>query len=202
MFITQSDNKGKWEEHIWSSKANLLTIVTQIRPGSQFLTARVFAAMTLKDTCSLEEKLHQPRQHIKKQRHYFANKGLSSQSYGFSSSHVWMWELNHKERWAPENWCFWTMMLEKTLESSFHCKQIQPVHCKGNQSWMNILWKVNIGNIGNLESETPVLCPPNAKSWLIWKDTDAGRDWRQKEKGMIEVEMVGWHHRLNGHEFE
>ena len=94
--------------------------------------------MKLKDTCSLEEKLWPTRQHIKKQRHYFANKGLSSQSYGFSSSHVWMWELDHKESWALRNWCFWTVVLEKTLESPLDNKEIQPVHPKGNQSWILI----------------------------------------------------------------
>ena len=136
-----------------------------------------------------------PRQHIKKQRHYFANKGPSSQGYGFSSCHVWKWELDYKESWAPRNWCFWTVVLEKTLKSLLDCKEIQPVHPKGNQSW------IFIGRT-DVEAETPVLCPPDAKSWLIWKDPDAGKDWRQEEKGMAQDEMVGWHHRLNGHEFE
>ena len=96
----------------------------------------VIAAMKLKDACSLEGKLWPPRQHIKKQRHYFANKDLSSQGYGFSSSHVWMWELDYIESWAPKNWCCWTVVSEKTLESPLDCKEIQPVHPKGNQSWM------------------------------------------------------------------
>ena len=98
----------------------------------------VTVAMKLKDACYLEESYDQPRQHIKKQSHYFANKGLSSQSYGLSSSHVWMWELDHKEGWAPKNWYFWTMVLEKTLQSPLDCKKIQPVHPKGNQSWIFI----------------------------------------------------------------
>ena len=135
----------------------------------------------------------QPKQHIKKQIHHFANKGPSSQSYGFSSSHVWMWELDYKESWALKNWCFWTVELEKTLESPLDCKEIQPVHPEGNQSWIFI---------GRTDAETPILWPPDAKNWLIWKDPDAGKDWRQEEKGTTEGETVGWHHRLNGHEFE
>jgi len=103
----------------------------------------------------------QPRQHIKKQRHYFANKGPSSQGYGFSSSHVWMWELDYKESWPPKNWCFWTMVLEKTLESPLDCKEIQPLHPKGDQSW------VFIGKT-DVETETPILWPPDVKSWLIY----------------------------------
>ena len=136
----------------------------------------------------------QPRQHIKKQRHYFADKNLSSQSYGFSSSHVWMWELDYKEIWAPKNWYFWTMVLEKTRESPLDCKEIQPVHPKGDQSWLFI------GRM-DVEAETPILWPPHAKSWLIGKDSDARRDWGQEEKGTTEDEMAGWHYRLDGHEF-
>ena len=109
--------------------------------------------------------------------------------------YVWMWELDYKERWALKNWCFWTVVLEKTLESPLDCKEIRPVHPKGNQSWMFI-------ERTDSEAETPILWPPDVKSWLIWKDPDAGKDWGQEEKGMTEDEMVGWHHRLNGHEFE
>ena len=134
------------------------------------------------------------RQHIKKQRHYFAHKALSSQSYGFSSSHGWKWELDHKESWAPKNWYFWPVVL-KTLESPLDCKEIQPVHPKGNQSW------VFIGRT-DAEAETPVFWPPDVKNWVIVKDPDAGKDWGQEEKGTTEDEMVGWHHRLNGHGFE
>ena len=127
--------------------------------------------------------------------YYFANKGPSSQGYGFSSGRVWMWKLNCEESWAPKNWCFWTVVLEKTLESPLDCKEIQPVHPKGDQSW------VFFGRT-DAEAETPILWPPDAKSWLIWKDSDAGRDWGQEEKGMTEDEMAGWHHRLDGRESE
>ena len=134
--------------------------------------------------CSREIKrsCDKPRQCIKKQRHHLANKGPHSQRYGFSSGHVQMWELDHKEGWAPKNWCFWIMVLEKTLESPLDCKEI-------------------IGRT-HAEDEAPILWPPDAKSWLFRKDPDAGKDWRQEEKGRTEDEMVGWHHWLNGHEFE
>ena len=140
-------------------------------------------------------KKNYDQQHIKKQRHYSANKSLFSQGYGFSSSHVWMWELDYKETWVLKNWCFWTVVLEKTLESPLHCKEIQPVHPKGNQSW------IFIGRT-DAEAETPILWPPDGKNWLIGKDSDAGKDCGQEEKGTTEDEMVGWHHQLNGHEFE
>ena len=135
------------------------------------------------------------RQHIKKQRQCFASKGLSNQSYGFPHSHTWMWELDYKERWVPKNWCFWTVVLEKTLESTLDCKESQPIHPKGDQSW------VFIGR-SDVEAETPILWLPEAKSWLIWKDPDAGKDWWQEEKGTTEDEIVRWPHWLNGHEFE
>ena len=118
-----------------------------------------------------QKSYHQPRQYIKKQRCYFANKGLSSQTYGFSSGHVWMQELDYKESWAPKNWCFWTVVLEETLESPLDCKEIQQVHRKGNQSW------IFIGRT-DAEAETPILWPPDAKNWLTRKDPDAGKDWR------------------------
>ena len=129
--------------------------------------------MKLKDNHFLKKSYDQPRQHIKKQRHYFANKSPSSQSYDFSSSHVWMWELDHKEGWAPKNWCFWTVVLEKTLESPLDCKEIQPAYPKGNQSWIFI---------GRTDVEAPILWSPDAKRQLIGKDPDAGKDWRQEEK--------------------
>ena len=122
-------------------------------------------------------------------RHYFANKGPSSQGYGFSSSHVWVWELDCKESWAPKNWCILTVVLEKTLESPLDCKEIQPVHPKGDQSC------VFTGRT-DIEAETPLLWPPDVKNWLIGKDPDAGRDWRQEEKGTTEDEVVEWHHQL------
>ena len=117
-----------------------------------------------------------------------------SQGYGFSSGHVWVWELDCEESWAPKNWCFWTVMLEKTLESPLDCKEIPLVHPKGDQSW------VFTGRT-DAEAETPILWPPHVKSWLIEKDPDSGRDWGQEEKGTTEDEMAGWHHRLDGHGF-
>ena len=153
----------------------------------------VTAAMKLKDACSLES-YDQPRQHIKKQKHYFANKGPSSQSYGFSSSHVWMWELDYKESWAPKNWCFWTVVLEKILESHLDCKEIQVVR-QGNQSW------ISIGKT-DAEAETPIFWPPYVKNWLTGKDSDAGKDLGPEGKGTTEDEMAGWHHWLDGRESE
>ena len=134
--------------------------------------------ITADDDCSHEvqtlapwkKSYDQPRQHIKKQRYYLANKGPSSQSYGFSSSHVWMWELDYKESWAPKNWCFWTVVLEKPLDSPLDCK-IQPVHPKGNQSWI-------FTGRTDAKAETPILWLPDAKNWLTGKDPDAGQDWR------------------------
>ena len=138
----------------------------------------VTAAMKLKDAIPWEKSYDQPRQHIKKQRLFcHLVKGSSSQNYGFSSSHIWMWELDYKESWVPKNWCFWTVMLEKTLESPLDCKEIQPVHPKGDQSW------VFIGRT-DAEAETPILWPPDAKSWVIWKAPDAGKGWGQEEKGL------------------
>ena len=133
---------------------------------------------------SWKESYDQPRQHIKKQTHYIVHKGSSSQGYGFSSGHVWRWELDYNESWVLKNWCFWTVVLEKTLESLLDCKEIQPVHPKGNQSWEFI-------GRTDVEAETPMLWPPDMKSWLFWKDPDAGKDWRQKEEGLTEDEMVG-----------
>ena len=112
-----------------------------------------------------------------------SSKGPSSQSYGFSSSHVWMWELDYKESWALKNWCFWTMVLEKTFESSLDFKEIQPVNPKGNQCW------ISIGRT-DAEAETPILWPSDAKNWLIWKDPDAGKDWKQEEKGWHGIRWV------------
>ena len=160
--------------------------------GGSKITADGDGKHEIKTLAPLKKSYDQPRQHIKK---HFANKGPSNQSYGFSSSHVWMWELDYKESWAPKNWCFWIVVLEKTLESPLVCKEIQPVHPKGDQSW------VFIGRT-DAEAETPVLRPPHSKSWLIWKDPDAEKDWGQEKKGTTEDEMVGWHHWLNEHEFE
>ena len=142
-----------------------------------------------------KESHDKPRQCIRKQRHHFPNKGPSSQSYGFSSSQVWMWQLGHKEGWAPKNGCFQIVVLEKTLERPLDSKEIKPVNPKRNQPW------IFIGRI-DAEAETPIVWPPDAKSWLIRKDPDAEKDWGQEEMVVTEDEMVGWHHRLSRHEFE
>ena len=145
--------------------------------------------MKLKTFAPWKKSSDQPRQHIKKQRHYFVDKGPFSQSYCFSSSHVWMWELDYKESWTPKNWCLWTVMLEQTLECPLDCKEIQP-----HQSWI-------FTGRTDAEAEAPTLWLPDAKNRLIGKDSDAGKDWRW-EKGMTEDEMVGWYHWFYGHEFE
>ena len=137
----------------------------------------------------------QPRQHIKKQSHHFANKCPYSQSYGFSSSHVWMWELDHKEGWVPKNQCFWICGAEKTPESPLDNKEIKPLNPKGNQSW------VFTGRT-DAEAEAPTLWPLDEKSQFTGKDIDTGKDWGQEEKGVTEDETVGWHHWLKGHESE
>ena len=133
-------------------------------------------------------KSDKPRQRVEKQRHHFADKGPSSQSYGFSSSHVWMWELDCKF-WAPKNLCFWTVVLEKTVDSPLDCKEIKPVNPTGNQSWIFIART-------DAEAEAPILWLPDVKSWLIGKGPDAGKDWRQEEKGTTDDKMVGLHHWL------
>ena len=154
----------------------------------------VMAAIKLKTFTPWKESYEQPRWQVKKQRHYFVKKSLSSQGYGFSSGHVWMWELDYKESWVPKNWCFWTVVLEKTLESPLDCKEIQPVYTKGNQSW------IFIGRT-DAEAETDTL--------VIWckELTRRKRPWcweRLKVGGEGDVRgwEVGWHHRLTGHEFE
>ena len=157
------------------------------------LLSLVTTAMKLKDSCSLEEKQEQPRA-FKKQSRYFSDKGPSSQGYGFPSSHVWMLESYCKEGWVPKNWCFWTMVLKKTFESPLNSK-IKLVNPRGKQPWIFIART-------NGEAEAPILWPLDAKSWLIRKDPDAGKDWRQKEKGVAENEMVGWCHWLSGYEFQ
>ena len=142
--------------------------------------------MKLKNTCSTV---------YFKKRHHFADRGPYCQSYGFSSSHVRMWELNHKAGWVPKNWCIWTAVLEKTLESLLDCKEIKTVNPKGNQLWIFI-------RRTDAEVEAPILWPLDAKNGLIGKYPDAGEDWGQEEKGATEDEMVGWHHQINGHESE
>ena len=176
--------------------------------------------------CILYNKVHKSNgQHIKKQRHYFANKSPYNQSYGFPSSHVWVWELDHREGWAPKNWCFATVVLEKPLESPLDTKEVKPVSPKGNQPWI-------FTGRTDAEAEALILWPSDVKNWITGKDPDVEKDWRQEEKGMTKEvddvekdwrqegkgmtkdetkntrsqmtkdEMVGWHCRLNGHEFE
>ena len=187
---SKNEDHGIWSHHFmanrWGNNRNSDTIFL----GSR-ITVDGDCSHEIKTLAPWKKSYDQPRQPVKKLRHYFVNKGPYSQSYGFSS-YGWMWELDHQESWVPKNWCFWTVVLEMTLESPLDCKEIQPVHPKGNQSW--------IGKT-DVEAETLVFWPPDAKSWLLGKDPDAGKDWRQEDKGMTEDEMVGWHHQLNGHEF-
>ena len=154
----------QWETLFWGAPKSL-----------QMVTA----AMKLKDACSLEKSYDQSRQQVIKQRQYFAYKGPYSQSYDFSSSYVWMWELDYKESWVPKKWCLWTVVLEKTLESPLNCKEIKSVNPKRNQSWIFI-------RRTGAEAETPILWPPDEKNWFLEKDPDAGKDWRQEEKGTAE----------------
>ena len=156
----------------WGNNGTVTCFIFGVPKSLQMVTA----AMKLKDAWPWKESYDQPTHHIKKQSYLFANKGLSSQTYGFSSGHVCMWELDYKESWVSKIWCFWTVVVEKALESPLDCKEIQPVHSKGDQSW------VFIGRTG-VESGTSIFWPPDAKSWLIGKDPDAGKDWRQEEKG-------------------
>ena len=179
----------------WEIDGETVETVSDLILGGSKITADGDYSHEIKRLTPWKKSYDQPREHIQKQKHYFAKKGTSSQGYGFSSGHVWMWELDCEESWVSKNWCFWTVVLEKTLESPLDCKEIQPVHSKGDWSW------VFFGR-NDAEAETPVLWPPDGKSWLIGKDSDAGRDWGQKEKGTTEDEMAGWHHRLDGCEFE
>ena len=155
----------------------------------------VTAFMKLKDAFFLEEVMTNLGSILKSRDITLPTKVHLVKAMVFSSSHVWMWELDYKESWALKNWYFWIVVLEKTLESPLDCMEIQPVHPKGNQFW------IFIGRT-DAEAEAPILWLPDVKNWLIWKDPDAGKDWRQEEKGMTEDEMVGWHHWLDGHEFE
>ena len=167
----------------WQIDGETMETVTDFISGGSKITADGDCSHGIKRRLLLAKSYDQPRQHIKKQNHYFANKGRSSWSYGFSSGHVWMWELDYKESWAPNNWCFLTVVLGKTLESPLDCKEIQPVHHKGNQPW------IFIGST-DAETETPILWLPDAKTWLTRKDPDTGKDWGQ-EKRVTEDEMVG-----------
>ena len=166
--------------------------VTDFILGGSKITADGDCSHEMKRRLLLGRKVMTNLDSILKSRHYFATKDPSSQSYGFSISHVWMWGLEYKENWALKNWCFWTVVLEKTLESPLDSKEIQPVHPKEDQSW------IFIGRT-DAEAETAILWPPDVKNWLIWKDPGAGKDWRWVAKGTTEDEMVGWHHQISGH---
>ena len=178
----------------WQIDGEAMETVTDFIFLGSKITADSDCSHEIKMLSPWEKSSDKPKQHMKKQRHYFDDKSPSSQSYGFSNSHVWIWELNHKEGWLPKNWGFWAVVLEKSWES-LDSKEIKPVNPKGNQSW------IFTGRTA-AKTETPILWPPDAKSWLIRKDPDTGKDWRQEEEGMTEYKMVGWHHWLNGYEFE
>ena len=170
------------------------TVVNFIFLGPK-ITADGDCSHEIKTLAPWKESYDKPRQYIKKQRHHFADQGPYSQIYGFSSSHVGIWEMDHNEGWAPTNWCFWITVLEKTPENPLDCKEIKLINPKGNQSWIFI-------RRTDAEAEVPILWPLEVKSWLTRKDSDAGKDQGQKEKGATEDEMIGHHHRFNGHEFE
>ena len=173
-----SAKKKGWKVNIWSA---IHEIDTTLGLGfSKFSGNRTYSSYD------------KPRQCIKKQKHRFADKGLHSQSYGFSGSHVQMWELDRKESWVLKNLCFWTVVSEKALESPSDCKKIQPVNPEGNHPWI-FIWKADA------EAETPTIWLPDEKNWLIEKDPDAGKDWRQEEKWTTEENMIGWHHWWGGH---
>ena len=178
----------------WEIDGETMETVTDFILGLQNHCRWWLQPWTWKTFAPWKKSYDQSRQHIKKQRHV-AIKGPASQSYGFPSSHVWMWELDYKESWVPKNWSFWNVVLKKILESPLDSKEIQSVNPKRNQYW------IFFGRT-DAEAEVPKLWPPDGKSWFIRKDPDAGKDWKQGDKGMTEDETVGWHHWLNGREFE
>ena len=153
----------------WEIDGETVETVSDFIFGGSKIIADGDCSHEIKRCLLLGRKVMMNLDSILKSRHYFADKRPSSQSYGFSSSHVWVWELDHKESWSPKNWCFWTVVLEKTLESPLDSKEIQPVHPKGNQSWI-------FTGRTEAEAEAPILWPPDAKNWLIGKDSDAGKD--------------------------
>ena len=178
----------------WRIDGETVETVTEFILGGSRITPDSDCSHEIKRCLLLGRKVMTNLYSILKSRHYFANKGPSSQGYGFSSGHVWMWELDYKEGWVPKNWCFWTVVLEKTLESPLDCKEIQQVHPKGNQSWI-------FTGRTDAKAETPILWLTDAESRLFGKDPDTGKDWGQK-KGATEDEMVGWYHQLSGHVFK
>ena len=179
----------------WQIDGETMETVTDFILGGSRITADDDCSHEIKRCLLLGRKAMTNLVSILKSRNITLPTKVCIVSYVFSSSHVWMWELDYRESWAPKNWCFWTVVLEKTLESPWDCKEIQPVNPKGNQSWI-FIGRTDVG------AEAPVLWPPDVKNWLLGKDPDAGKDWRQEEKGTTEDEMVGWHHGLNEHEFE
>ena len=183
-FPSPMHESEKWK---WSQSCPTLSDPMDWSPPGSSVN-RIFQARVL-EWGAIAFSDDKPRQHIKKQRHYFVYRGLSSQSHGFSSSHVWMWELDHKEDWVPKKWCFQTAVLEKTLQSPLDIKDIKPINPKENLPWIFI-------RKTDAEAEAPILWPPDVKSRLTEKD------WRQEKKGMTEDELFGWYHQLNGHEFE
>ena len=179
----------------WQIDRETMVTMRDFILGGSKITADGDCSHEIKTLAPCKKSYVQPRQHIKKQRLYFASKGPSSQSYGFSSGCIWMSEWDYKESWVPKNWCFWTVVLEKTVESPLDHIEIQPVHPKGNQSW------IFIGRT-DVETETPILWPLDVKNWLIGKDPDAGKHWRREEEENAEDDVVGWHHQPYGHQFE
>ena len=189
---SKNEDHGIWSHHFMANRWETMETVTDILFLGSKITADGDCSHEIKTCLFLGRKAMTNLDSILKSRD-IASKGLSSQSYGFSNSHVWIWELDHEEGWTPKNWCFWTAVLEKTLERPFNCKETQPVHPQGNQSW------IFIGRTDAV-AEAPILWPPDVKSWLTGKNPDAEKDWRQ-EKWVTDDEMVGWHHWLNGYEF-
>ena len=179
----------------WQIDGEKVETVSDFIFGGSKITADGDCSHEIKRCLLLGRKVMTNLDSILKSGDILCQQGLSSQGYDFSSGHVWMWELDCEESWALKNWCFWTVVLEKTLESPLDCKEIQPVHPKGDQTC------VFIGRT-DVEVETPILWPPHAKSWVIGKDPDVGRGWGQEEKGTTVDEMTGWHHQLGGHGFE
>ena len=176
----------------WQIDGEAMETVTKFIFLGSKITADGDCSHEIKKSAPWKKSCGNPRQHIKKQRYYFTDKGPSTQSYGFSSSNAWMWELDHKEGWVLKNWCFWPVVLEKTLD----CKESnQSILKETNQSFWIFIRRTDA------ETEAPKLWPPDVQNWLIRKDPDAGKDCRQ-EKGLTEGEMVGWHHWLNEHEFQ